>query len=79
MQIRRMTGALVAVGLGRIAPSDITAILQSRDNSHMHGTQMAPPHGLYLKEVLYNDNGELNKIEMLSLFGRAAAYHAVWC
>eukprot|EP00057_Strongylocentrotus_purpuratus_P030431 XP_781664.3 PREDICTED: tRNA pseudouridine synthase-like 1 [Strongylocentrotus purpuratus] len=55
-QIRRMTGALVAVGLGRIAPSHITTILESRDNSHMHRTTMAPAHGLYLKEVLYNEN-----------------------
>nr|XP_054768601.1 tRNA pseudouridine synthase-like 1 [Lytechinus pictus] len=55
-QIRRMTGALVAVGLGRIVPSDITTMLQSCDNSHMHGTTMAPAHGLYLKEVLYNEN-----------------------
>ncbi|XP_072174906.1 tRNA pseudouridine synthase-like 1 [Diadema setosum] len=55
-QIRRMMGTLVAVGLGRLAPSDIARILQSRNNGTMHGAIMAPPCGLYLKEVVYNEN-----------------------
>lgn len=50
-QIRMMTGALLAVGRGRIAPSAIKEMLEARDK---HACPYnAAPQGLYLMEVYY--------------------------
>lgn len=54
-QIRRMVGVLLAVGRGRLTPSDVQDILQSRDNTNLRGTKPAPAGGLYLKDVIYDE------------------------
>lgn len=54
--VRIMTGTLVEVGLGRIAPSEMPMIIESCKRSSAGRT--APPQGLYLAEIYY-DKGEL--------------------
>ncbi|XP_077007733.1 tRNA pseudouridine synthase-like 1 isoform X2 [Tamandua tetradactyla] len=56
-QVRRMTAVLVAVGLGALAPTQVKAILESRDPLGKYQQQVAPAHGLFLKSVLYGDLG----------------------
>jgi tRNA pseudouridine38-40 synthase len=48
---RNIVGALVATGLGKITPTDLPSILQSRDRKKAPVT--APAHGLFLWEVFY--------------------------
>lgn len=52
--VRIMTGTLVEVGLGRISPEEIPSILEAKDRSRAGHT--APPQGLYLAEVYYNED-----------------------
>ena len=49
--VRIIVGTLVEVGLGRMEPEDIPAIIESRDRGRAGHT--APPQGLYLDEVFY--------------------------
>ena len=49
--VRSLVGALVGVGLGRLTPEDLTAILHSRERTHRVKT--APPEGLCLTRVFY--------------------------
>jgi tRNA pseudouridine38-40 synthase len=49
--VRSIVGTLVDVGLGRISPGDVRAILVARDRAA--AGPVAPPHGLCLWEVLY--------------------------
>ena len=49
--VRSVTGALVDVGLGRLTPDDITAILATKTRTHRVVT--APPQGLFLMKVFY--------------------------
>ena len=49
--VRILTGTLVAVGEGKIAPDDIPRITDARDRS-LAGITM-PAHGLYLDRVIY--------------------------
>jgi tRNA pseudouridine38-40 synthase len=51
--VRSITGTLVDVGLGRLRPGDVSAILRARDRSR--AGRVAPPHGLCLWEVGYLD------------------------
>ncbi|XP_039223200.1 tRNA pseudouridine synthase-like 1 isoform X4 [Crotalus tigris] len=52
-QVRRMVGALVAVGQNRLQPHHIKELLAARDlMAYPHNT-MAPPDGLFLKHVEY--------------------------
>lgn len=56
--VRSIVGTLVDVGLHRLAPGEITAILRSGDRSR--AGQVAPPQGLTLWEVGYDpDPGEI--------------------
>ena len=50
--VRIISGTLVEVGLGKIAPQEITEIINSGKRD-MAGKTL-PPHGLYLVEVYYN-------------------------
>lgn len=50
-QVRILTGTLVDVGKGRLAPDQLPAILEARNRSAAGST--APPHGLCLEEVWY--------------------------
>lgn len=49
--VRIITGTLVDIGKGRIAPDDMQDILESCDRTRAGHT--APPQGLYLAEVYY--------------------------
>lgn len=49
--VRSLVGTLVDVGLGRLRPGDMLAILASRDRNR--AGQVAPPHGLCLWDVGY--------------------------
>lgn len=55
LQIRRMVGALFALGLGKITEKDITVMLQvpSHYNWNSRAT-CAPSHGLHLLNVEYD-------------------------
>ena len=50
--VRIITGTLAEVAVGRIAPDDIPAILESKRRARAGVT--APPDGLYLHRVVYN-------------------------
>ncbi|XP_077313733.1 tRNA pseudouridine synthase-like 1 isoform X2 [Lithobates pipiens] len=52
-QVRRMTGALVAVGLGLLTPQQIKFHLETGEQMSYSRSLMAPPDGLFLKEVKY--------------------------
>ena len=51
-QVRRMMGALVDVGLGRLTENDIGRMLERRSNKVVANT--LPPQGLCLMEVTYD-------------------------
>ncbi|XP_030319363.1 tRNA pseudouridine synthase-like 1 isoform X2 [Calypte anna] len=53
-QVRRMVGALVAVGQGKLTPQDIKELLEIKDSQAFPSYAMAPPSGLFLKSVEYN-------------------------
>jgi tRNA pseudouridine38-40 synthase len=62
-QVRRMVGALVEVGKGKISPADYVALL---DGPPASAGPAAPAHGLYLMRVDYKrqvfpglDSGEM--------------------
>ena len=50
--VRSLTATMVDVGLHRLTPADVHAILHARDRSI--AGQVAPPHGLVLWEVGYD-------------------------
>lgn len=64
-QIRRMVGALFALGVGRITEKDITVMLQvpSHHNWNSRATPV-PPNGLHLSNVEY-DPDELRRCTIL--------------
>lgn len=51
--VRAIVGTLVEVGRGRINPQEFRKILESKDRKKAGPT--APAHGLFLKEVKYNE------------------------
>ena len=52
-QVRRMAGALVAVGRGRLTPGDLKAMVDNGPGKAVAHT--LPPHGLCLMRVTYAD------------------------
>ncbi|MCC6931738.1 MAG: tRNA pseudouridine(38-40) synthase TruA [Deltaproteobacteria bacterium] len=51
--VRRIVGALVAVGEGKLTPSDVHDLLTlNKSRAQLH-IETAPAYGLYLKEVFY--------------------------
>ncbi|NWW88252.1 PUSL1 protein, partial [Rhynochetos jubatus] len=52
-QVRRMVGALVAVGQGKLTPRHIKELLEIKDSRAFPPYAMAPPSGLFLKSVEY--------------------------
>lgn len=56
--VRIITGTLVEIGLGKLAPAEMKTIIERRDRRRAGHT--APPQGLYLKEVYY-DTADLDK------------------
>ncbi len=57
-QVRRLTGALVAVGQGRLSVSQIQELLEARDSLAFPHNLTAPAHGLFLTRVQYRDTGK---------------------
>ncbi|XP_032935342.1 tRNA pseudouridine synthase-like 1 isoform X1 [Catharus ustulatus] len=53
-QVRRIVGALVAVGQGRLSPGHIQELLELKDPRAFPPNAMAPPSGLFLKCVEYS-------------------------
>lgn len=51
--VRIITGTLVDIGQGKTAPGDIKDIIEAKDRTAAGHT--APPYGLYLAEVYYED------------------------
>ncbi|MDE3051912.1 MAG: tRNA pseudouridine synthase A, partial [Nitrospirota bacterium] len=51
--VRAMVGTVVEVGLGKRSPDSLTEVLRARDRSA--AGQTAPPHGLYLMRVDYDE------------------------
>lgn len=51
--VRIITGTLVDIGHGKIAPEDMKKIVEAKDRTKAGHT--APPYGLYLAEVYYDD------------------------
>lgn len=49
--VRSLTGTLLNVGLGKLAPRDIAALLKTARRTPQ--VQTAPPHGLFLVKVFY--------------------------
>ncbi|XP_072334323.1 tRNA pseudouridine synthase-like 1 isoform X3 [Scyliorhinus torazame] len=62
-QVRRMTGALVAVGQGKLMPRHIADLLERRDSRAYPQNIIAPPDGLFLKNVEYDATGASRYIE----------------
>jgi len=56
--VRALVGTLVAVGDGRIEPTEVARILAARDRART--PQMAPAHGLTLERVVYGRPGPSN-------------------
>nr|XP_028596672.1 tRNA pseudouridine synthase-like 1 isoform X4 [Podarcis muralis] len=52
-QVRRMVGVLVAVGQGRLEPHHVQRLLEIRDLMAYPDNTIAPPDGLFLKDVEY--------------------------
>ncbi|XP_031179790.1 tRNA pseudouridine synthase-like 1 [Sander lucioperca] len=52
-QVRRMTGALVAVGRGQLSVTQLQEILEVRDSLAFPQGMAAPAHGLFLTRVDY--------------------------
>ncbi|XP_017290107.1 tRNA pseudouridine synthase-like 1 isoform X2 [Kryptolebias marmoratus] len=55
-QVRRMTGALVAVGQGRLSVSQLADILKARDTRAYPQNMLAPARGLFLTRVDYKES-----------------------
>nr|XP_057911883.1 tRNA pseudouridine synthase-like 1 isoform X3 [Doryrhamphus excisus] len=55
-QVRRMTGALVAVGQGRLTLPKLKEIMEARDSLAYPSTMTAPARGLFLTRVNYNES-----------------------
>ncbi|KAG5317101.1 PUSL1 protein, partial [Acromyrmex heyeri] len=65
-QVRRMVGALIALGLGKITEKDITVMLQVPSHHNWNPCiTPVPPNGLYLLNVEY-DLDELRRCTILS-------------
>ncbi|KAI2659266.1 tRNA pseudouridine synthase-like 1 [Labeo rohita] len=62
-QVRRMTGALVAVGQGRLSVGQIQELLEARDSLAFPQNMTAPAHGLFLTHVQYRDTGKNKRFE----------------
>lgn len=69
-QVRRMVGVLVAVGRGELSVDQVQDLLDTRDSMAYPQNMAAPPYGLFLINVEYNDAG---KVSLFVL--RSSVYH----
>lgn len=58
LQVRRMTGALVAVGQGQLTVAQLRDVLDAQDSLAYPQGLAAPAQGLFLTRVHYNAAGE---------------------
>lgn len=58
VQVRRMVGTLVAVGRGKLSVDHVQDLLDTRDSTAYPQNMAAPPYGLFLINVEYNDSGK---------------------
>jgi tRNA pseudouridine38-40 synthase len=49
--VRNMVGIIIRVGLKRITLEELAEVIQAKDRTR--AGEMAPPHGLFLRKVLY--------------------------
>ncbi|CAB1315639.1 unnamed protein product, partial [Coregonus sp. 'balchen'] len=56
-QVRRMTGALVAVGQGQMSVSGVKELLEAQDSQAYPHNLTSPPEGLFLTRVEYHRSG----------------------
>ncbi|KAL7408020.1 hypothetical protein ABVT39_016932 [Epinephelus coioides] len=54
-QVRRMTGAVVAVGQGKLSVPQLKELLEARDTLAYPKNMAAPAHGLFLTRVEYKE------------------------
>ena len=59
LQVRRLTGALVAVGQGQLSVAQLRDLLEARDTRAYPQGTVAPACGLFLTRVDYNQSGEM--------------------
>jgi len=59
--VRNIMGCLVAVGRGKVSPSDVRSIIKGKDRTVAPGT--APAQGLCLELVRYPDSDAANEVE----------------
>jgi tRNA pseudouridine38-40 synthase len=64
-QVRRMTGVLVEVGRGNISPDEIPGFLKIK--SDIPAKYTAPPSGLFLERVYYNEKPVLSTKPILNI------------
>ncbi|XP_052330189.1 tRNA pseudouridine synthase-like 1 isoform X4 [Oncorhynchus keta] len=57
-QVRRMTGALVAVGQGQMSVSGVKELLEAQDSQAYPHNLTSPPEGLFLTRVEYHRSGQ---------------------
>ncbi len=65
--VRTMVGTLVDVGRGRLTPQDITSILEKKNRACAGET--APPQGLCLVNVFYNEIPQIGELIALAESG----------
>ena len=65
-----MVSALVSVGLGHTSKEDLQEVLDSRNNDHVKARNTAPPSGLYLVEVSYNERGKFKELELNYMYNK---------
>jgi len=53
-----MTGVMVAAGQGLISIDHVRRLVSDPDNTTVGRPHICPPHGLYLANVEYRDQGE---------------------
>lgn len=58
-----MTGALVAVGQGRLLVRQIQELLDVQDSLAFPNNLTAPAHGLFLTNIEYRDEGKNSSTE----------------
>ncbi|KAM8796411.1 LOW QUALITY PROTEIN: tRNA pseudouridine synthase-like 1 [Eudromia elegans] len=70
-QVRRMAGAHVAVGQGKLSPRHVKELLEKKNSRAFPPYAVAPPSGLFLKSVAYNEAGHSPRM-------KASSPHLFW-
>lgn len=65
--VRNIVGVLVLVGMNKINPFDMKHLLEQKNNKLIYN--QAPSYGLYLCNVLYENNSAINYNDWNNIFG----------